>query len=104
MARRPTIAVLGGGQLGWMLGLAAHDTAAQTVGLPAVMKTRRGGYDGKGQAVLLVPDDLDAAWALLGGVPLLLEERVAFGRELSVVAARGSDGTVACWPVVENEH
>jgi 5-(carboxyamino)imidazole ribonucleotide synthase len=82
------------------------DTAVDAVGgLPAVLKTRRGGYDGKGQAVLLSPADLDAAWADLGeSAPLILESLVPFDRELSVLAVRGLDGTVACWPLVENRH
>src|SRR5215207_6433065 len=73
-------------------------------GLPAVLKTRRGGYDGKGQVVLRAASDLDTAWSELGGVPLILESLVPFDRELSVLAVRGVDGAVACWPLVENEH
>ncbi|MET0920227.1 MAG: ATP-grasp domain-containing protein, partial [Acidimicrobiia bacterium] len=57
-----------------------------------------------GQAVLRSTDDLDRAWDSLGGVPLILEAFVPFDRELSVVAVRALDGTIACWPVVENEH
>jgi 5-(carboxyamino)imidazole ribonucleotide synthase len=73
-------------------------------GLPAVLKTRRGGYDGKGQRVLRDAADLDGAWAALGDVPLILESLVPFERELSVLAVRGGDGAVACWPLVENVH
>ena len=79
-------------------------------GLPAVLKTRRGGYDGKGQAVLRAPADVDAAWDALGTdatgrpVPLILESLVPFDRELSMLAVRALDGTVACWPLVENHH
>jgi 5-(carboxyamino)imidazole ribonucleotide synthase len=73
-------------------------------GLPAVLKTRRGGYDGKGQRVLHHEPDLDDGWAELGGVPLILEALVPFERELSVLAVRGLDDTVACWPLVENHH
>src|SRR6185295_9284460 len=80
------------------------DAAIAALGLPAVLKTRRGGYDGKGQAVLRAAADADAAWAELGGVPLILEGFVGFERELSIIAVRGLDGTVACWPVVENSH
>jgi 5-(carboxyamino)imidazole ribonucleotide synthase len=81
------------------------DDAVTAVGLPAILKTRRGGYDGKGQVRLETLDDLDAAWADLGGgVPLILESLVPFDRELSVLAVRGVDGTVACWPLVENHH
>ncbi|HEX5588498.1 MAG TPA: 5-(carboxyamino)imidazole ribonucleotide synthase [Acidimicrobiia bacterium] len=80
------------------------DAAAHELGLPAVLKTRRGGYDGKGQAVLRTSDDLEAAWAQLGAADLILEALVPFERELSIVAARGLDGAIVCWPVVENEH
>jgi 5-(carboxyamino)imidazole ribonucleotide synthase len=80
------------------------DAAVRDIGLPAVCKTRRGGYDGKGQHVLHSRADVDAAWARLGGVPLILEGFVPFERELSIVAVRGRDGEVRCWPVVENEH
>jgi 5-(carboxyamino)imidazole ribonucleotide synthase len=84
---------------------AGLDDAVDAVGgLPAVLKTRRGGYDGKGQAVLQAPADLGAAWAELGGVPLILESLVPFDRELSVLAVRGVDGAMACWPLVENHH
>jgi 5-(carboxyamino)imidazole ribonucleotide synthase len=81
------------------------DRAVEVVGgLPAVLKTRRGGYDGKGQAVLRTAADIDRAWNELGGAPLLLESLVPFERELSVLAVRGGDGAVACWPLVENTH
>jgi 5-(carboxyamino)imidazole ribonucleotide synthase len=75
-------------------------------GLPAVLKTRRGGYDGKGQTVLRDPADLDGAWAALGGgsAPLILESFVPFSRELSVLAVRSAAGDVRCWPLVENHH
>jgi 5-(carboxyamino)imidazole ribonucleotide synthase len=78
--------------------------AVARLNFPAVLKTRQGGYDGKGQYLLRSPADLEPAWAMLGGVPLILESFVAFRRELSIVAARGDDGTIACWPVVENQH
>ena len=78
--------------------------AVARLNLPAVLKTRTGGYDGKGQYLLRTAADLEPAWAALGGVPLILESFVAFRRELSIVAARGDDGTIACWPVVENQH
>ncbi|MDZ4826205.1 MAG: 5-(carboxyamino)imidazole ribonucleotide synthase [Actinomycetota bacterium] len=81
------------------------DEAVAALGLPAVLKTRRGGYDGKGQHVLrTTPADVDTAWAALGGVPLILEAFVPFARELSIVAVRAADGTTLCWPVVENVH
>ncbi|MFI5054155.1 MAG: 5-(carboxyamino)imidazole ribonucleotide synthase, partial [Acidimicrobiia bacterium] len=81
------------------------DLAVTAVGgLPAVLKTRRGGYDGKGQRVVVAPGDVDAAWTALGDTPLILESLVPFDRELSVLAVRGRDGEVACWPLVENDH
>lgn len=83
---------------------ASLDRALTDVGTPAVLKTRRGGYDGKGQQVLRAPADADAAFAALGGVPLLLERLVPFDRELSVIAARGLDGSTRCYPLVENLH
>jgi 5-(carboxyamino)imidazole ribonucleotide synthase len=78
--------------------------AVEEIGTVSVLKTRRGGYDGKGQHVLRSTTDVDAAWAALGGVPLVLEEHVPFTRELSVIAVRDLAGAVACWPVVENVH
>ncbi len=78
--------------------------ALDTVGLPAVLKTRRGGYDGKGQRVLRDAGDVDGAWAALGGAPLILEELVPFQRELSVLAVRGLTGETACYPLIETEH
>jgi 5-(carboxyamino)imidazole ribonucleotide synthase len=80
------------------------ERAAKDLGLPAVLKTRRGGYDGKGQVVLREPEDVDQAWSELGGAPLILEAHVPFDRELSVLAVRGRDGATACWPLVENHH
>ncbi len=82
-------------------GLAA---AVEAIGLPAVLKTRRLGYDGKGQRVLRTAADLDEAWGAMGGVPLLLEAHVAFRRELSVVCARGALGEVVHYAISENEH
>jgi 5-(carboxyamino)imidazole ribonucleotide synthase len=80
------------------------DAAVADLGLPAVLKTRRGGYDGKGQQVLHAEADADRAWSELGGVPLILESLVPFDRELSVIAARGTDGTTSCYPLVQNTH
>lgn len=80
------------------------EAAARTLGLPAVLKTRRFGYDGKGQALLRSPADLDAAFAQLGGVPLILEAFVNFDRELSLIAVRSGSGETAFYPLVENLH
>ncbi len=78
--------------------------AVVAIGLPAVLKTRTQGYDGKGQRVLRRRADLDPAFAALGGRPLLLEGFVPFERELSILAARSRSGETAFWPVVENVH
>jgi 5-(carboxyamino)imidazole ribonucleotide synthase len=80
------------------------ERAVKELGTPSLLKTRRGGYDGKGQAVLHEPHDAERAWSELGGVPLILEVYVPFDRELSVIAVRGRDGATACWPLVENHH
>jgi 5-(carboxyamino)imidazole ribonucleotide synthase len=79
--------------------------AFERLGAPAILKTRRGGYDGKGQAAIDTSGDVRPAWAELGpGAPLILEARVPFDRELSVLAVRSVDGDVRTWPLVENEH
>ncbi|WP_293369808.1 5-(carboxyamino)imidazole ribonucleotide synthase [Nevskia sp.] len=80
------------------------DAAVAITGLPAVLKTRRMGYDGKGQAVLRTPADLDAAWAAIGGQPLILEAFVPFEREVSCLAVRSTSGEMAFYPLVENVH
>jgi 5-(carboxyamino)imidazole ribonucleotide synthase len=80
------------------------EEAVARVGLPAVLKTRRFGYDGKGQRVLRSPADLPPAWEALGGRPLVLEGFVTFRRELSLLIARGLDGETRGWPLVENVH
>ncbi len=83
---------------------ADFDAGLTTIGLPAVLKTRRFGYDGKGQAVLSTPADADAAWDRLGGRPLILEGFVPFDRELSLIAVRGRSGEVVTYPLIENRH
>ena len=78
--------------------------ALDRIGRPAVLKTRRYGYDGKGQVTIRNGTDPEAAWREVGGQPCILEAFVPFEREVSVVAARGADGSVACFDVTENEH
>ncbi len=78
--------------------------ALQTLGAPALLKTRREGYDGKGQAWITNTVDADQAFVRIGGKPAILEARAAFVRELSVIAARGRDGAVAAYPMAENHH
>ena len=86
----------------------ALDEAIGRVGVPCILKTRRLGYDGKGQFRLRSTADADAAWDALGGqaatVGLILEAFVPFERELSVVAVRGRDGEFRTWPLTENWH
>jgi 5-(carboxyamino)imidazole ribonucleotide synthase len=78
--------------------------AIERVGRPAVLKTRRFGYDGKGQATIKNGSDPQAAWREVGARPCILEAYVPFEREVSVIAARGNDGAVVCFDVTENEH
>ncbi|MCZ2341391.1 MAG: 5-(carboxyamino)imidazole ribonucleotide synthase [Bacteroidales bacterium] len=83
---------------------ADFDAALQSIGLPAVLKTRRFGYDGKGQYVLRSPADAETAWVALGGRPLILEGFVPFDREVSLICVRGREGSTAFYPLTENEH
>jgi 5-(carboxyamino)imidazole ribonucleotide synthase len=82
--------------------------ALATVGAPAILKTRRLGYDGKGQFRLRTADDIDAAWTALGAQAeahgLILEAFVPFQRELSVIAVRSRDGDFRTWPLTQNWH
>jgi 5-(carboxyamino)imidazole ribonucleotide synthase len=84
------------------------DQALRSIGAPAILKTRRLGYDGKGQFRLRDISDADAAWAMLGAQAskhgLILEQFVSFDRELSVVAVRGRDGDFRIWPLTRNWH
>jgi 5-(carboxyamino)imidazole ribonucleotide synthase len=78
--------------------------AISRIGLPAVIKTRRFGYDGKGQALIRKGDNIDRIWADLGTKSAILEAFVPFDREISVIAARSVSGEVECFDVTENEH
>jgi 5-(carboxyamino)imidazole ribonucleotide synthase len=78
--------------------------AAQEIGLPAILKTRRLGYDGRGQRRVGSSADLDGGFDALGGVPAILEGFVNFERELSLIGVRGRDGDTAFWPLAENVH
>ena len=79
-------------------------SALPRLGTPALLKTRREGYDGKGQAWVAGPDDAEAAYQRIGRKPAILEEKAAFVREVSVIAARSRDGAVACYALTENHH
>ncbi|NOD75720.1 MULTISPECIES: 5-(carboxyamino)imidazole ribonucleotide synthase [unclassified Ruegeria] len=80
------------------------NTAIEQIGTPAILKTRRFGYDGKGQARLRSPEDAEAALADMAGAPAILEGFVDFSHEVSIIAARGLDGQVACFDPGENVH
>jgi 5-(carboxyamino)imidazole ribonucleotide synthase len=85
----------------------ALDEAIAQIGLPALLKTRRFGYDGKGQVLLREPGDADHAWQAFGGeyhLSLLLEGFVPFDRELAQLAARGRDGAIVFYPLVQTHH
>ena len=80
------------------------DAAIAAVGTPSILKTRRFGYDGKGQARLKSADDADAAWEAVAGSPSVLEGFIDFQREVSVIVARALDGQVVCFDPAENVH
>ncbi len=84
--------------------LAELEAAIARIGRPSVLKTRRFGYDGKGQTKILADTPLDAAWAEIGKSPAILEGLIAFDTEISVIAARGWDGSIAVYDVPENHH
>jgi 5-(carboxyamino)imidazole ribonucleotide synthase len=83
---------------------AALERAIARIGLPGVLKTRRLGYDGKGQHVLRTTDDVDRAWETLGRLPLLYEEFVPFDYELSIIGARARNGAMVIYPLNRNYH
>lgn len=87
-----------------VLDQADLDHAVIQIGLPAVLKTRTLGYDGKGQKVLRKPEDVVGAFAELGSVPCILEGFVPFTGEVSLVAVRGRDGETRFYPLVHNTH
>jgi 5-(carboxyamino)imidazole ribonucleotide synthase len=78
--------------------------AVASVGVPAVLKTRRSGYDGKGQVRIGSTEQVAAAWQAVGRAPAILEEFVEFDREISVLLARDLEGNVCFYPIAENLH
>ena len=80
------------------------DAAIADIGTPAILKTRRFGYDGKGQARIMAPDVAATAFADMAGAPAILEGFVDFSHEVSVIGARSPDGAVACYDPGENVH
>lgn len=106
VAEKRFVEALGGQPAAWAAvdSLADLDAAIALLGCPCVLKTRRLGYDGKGQARLTTPGDAAAAWAAIGGQPAILEAWVDFSHEFSVLLARGQDGEVVTWAVPHNSH
>lgn len=80
------------------------EEAIQDIGYPAVLKTRRLGYDGRGQRFIRSPAELGSAYNALAGVPLILEEFIAFDREVSIIGVRNPQGDTAFYPLAENKH
>ncbi|HUR44022.1 MAG TPA: 5-(carboxyamino)imidazole ribonucleotide synthase [Aestuariivirga sp.] len=78
--------------------------AVARIGRPAILKTRRFGYDGKGQTKITAGTSISVAWAEIGKAPAILEGFVNFDREISVIAVRGRDGAIAIYDVPENRH
>jgi 5-(carboxyamino)imidazole ribonucleotide synthase len=85
-------------------GTAEIEAAAGRIGYPCILKTRRFGYDGKGQTRVERPADIPDAWSAIGGKPAILEAHVPFLREVSAIVARGSDGTLRSFDIAENRH
>ena len=83
---------------------ASLDLAVEAIGFPAVVKTARGGYDGKGQWVVRDAAQARDAFAAARGAALIYERFVPFDLEISVICARGADGTIVSFPVTENQH
>jgi len=84
--------------------LSSLANAAKEIGLPAVLKTRRMGYDGKGQAIIWETSELEESWSSIGEVPAILEAFVPFDRELSIIAVRSQSSRVEFYPASENTH
>lgn len=83
---------------------AGLEKTVSRIGRPSILKTRRFGYDGKGQITINAETPLDAAWAAIGGKSAILEGFIDFEKEVSVIAARGWDGAIAVYDVPENRH
>ena len=84
--------------------LAALEGAVARIGCPAILKTRRFGYDGKGQIRIMAPGDCAAAWEAMQGAPAILEGFVDFTAEFSLLLCRGRDGEIAFWEAARNHH
>lgn len=78
--------------------------AISVIGMPAVLKTRRFGYDGKGQYVLRTQADISKSWSQLGSQPLILEKLISFESEFSLIAVRNKSGKTSFYPLIKNHH
>lgn len=105
-AEKAFVEAQGGRPAPWALvdSRADLDAALARLGTPAILKTRRMGYDGKGQARIMKPGDADTAWAAIAGQPAVLEGFVTFTHEFSVILCRTADGAIVTWPVAHNAH
>ena len=106
LAEKTFIARLGGRTAPYraVASEAELNAALSQIGTPAVLKTRRMGYDGKGQARIASVSDARAAWAVVGGQPAIVEAHVVFAAEFSVILARGADGATVVYDVPHNLH
>jgi len=106
VAEKEFLARCGGTPAPWRRIDSADDVRAAltALGAPILLKTRRMGYDGKGQAWVQSPDEADSAWAAIGKAPAIAEARIAFDAEFSVVTARGENGDTRAYPVPRNGH
>jgi len=100
------VAELGGRTAPWAKVESLDDlrAAIAVIGTPAILKTLRLGYDGKGQVRLRSPDEAEAAWNAIGGRPAILEGFVSFSHEFSIILARRGDGAMVSYPPPWNEH
>jgi len=105
-AEKTFVGELGGRTAPWRLVTSIDElhAAAAEIGLPAILKTLRMGYDGKGQIRLTTVPEIDAAWNAIGGRPAILEGFVDFTHEFSIILARGLDGSMVSYPPPWNEH
>jgi 5-(carboxyamino)imidazole ribonucleotide synthase len=83
---------------------ATLESALREVGAPSRLKSRRGGYDGRGQARIDSPRDAAAAWREVGEIPAVLERHIPFRREIAIIAVRGTGGEQSLYPLVETRH
>lgn len=106
IAEKSFVRDLGGGVPAFraVSSLQELQAAVSEIGVPAILKTRRFGYDGKGQARLKSPEDAASAWDSIGGNPAILEAMVPFDGEVSVIVARGQDGRMVHYGPVHNVH